>query len=201
MACQKIKNYYDLSRDKATRDDLVFAASISAEPKVAIDCGCGAGSDIAFLSEQGFTVHAFDIDEESIKRCQKRFEGFGNVFLCQDSFTSFSYMNASLIVADASLFFCAESEFDSIWKSLQECLVPDGIFCGSFLGPEDTMANPALEAQNLWSDTLVLNENQVRDKFFDFQLLRFDEHKLSGTSLLGEAHDWHIYSVVARKLR
>ncbi len=60
----------------------------------------------------------------------------------RSSFSSFRYPKASLVVADASLFFCPKSEFEGVWRSIFECLYPNGVFCGSFLGLQDTMAGP-----------------------------------------------------------
>jgi 2-polyprenyl-3-methyl-5-hydroxy-6-metoxy-1,4-benzoquinol methylase len=48
---------------------LVYAVSLIGNEKIAVDCGCGAGSDIAYLRNEGFTVYAFDIEEASIKIC------------------------------------------------------------------------------------------------------------------------------------
>ena len=200
MSSREIKQYYDITGDSETREDLVYAASITHEPKVAIDCGCGAGSDIAYLSELGFTVYAFDIEEESISRCRKRFEGVDKIFLSQNSFQSFDFFKVSLIVADASLFFCAESEFNAVWLRMDDSLISGGIFSGSFLGPEDTMATSEYDRQKFWPDILVLNEKRVKELFVNYQIHRFSEHKLSGTTPQGDAHDWHIYSVVAEKM-
>ncbi|HBX59247.1 MAG TPA: class I SAM-dependent methyltransferase, partial [Methylophaga sp.] len=140
MSCEQITKYFDATESRKVRDDLVFSANIVSEPKSAIDCGCGAGADIAYLAEIGFTVHGFDVEQESISRCQSRFSGLDNVFLTKSSFTDFEYPPVSLVVADASLFFCPSSEFRDVWSKIYQCLLPGGIFCGSFLGPEDTMA-------------------------------------------------------------
>ncbi len=36
-------------------------------PLVAIDCGCGAGNESAYLLSKGFNVHAFDISIDAQK--------------------------------------------------------------------------------------------------------------------------------------
>lgn len=38
-------------------------------PLVAIDCGCGAGNESAYLLSKGFNVHAFDISIDAQKVC------------------------------------------------------------------------------------------------------------------------------------
>lgn len=49
MPSQEIKEYYDATKHREVRSDLTFAVNIVGEPKIAIDCGCGAGADIEYL--------------------------------------------------------------------------------------------------------------------------------------------------------
>lgn len=195
----EVTNYFDATEFRKTRDDLVFAVNRACEPKVAIDCGCGAGSDIDYLVRKGFEVHAFDIEEESIARCRARFEGVEDVFLSRCSFSAFEYPSASLVVADASLFFCPASEFAGVWNRIIACLNPNGVFCGSFLGLEDTMAEPGENHSVLWPDVTAFSETQVRGLLRDLEVLRFNVHKSTGINSQGAVHRWHIFQVVARK--
>jgi SAM-dependent methyltransferase len=199
VSTPEISEYYDSTAYREIREDLRLAIGLVDNSKVAIDCGCGAGSDIAFLRANGFTVHAFDIELESITRCEKRFKGDDSVHLVQSSFEHFDYPAASLIVADASLFFCSNSEFLDVWSKIVNALSPEGVFVGSFLGPEDTMAGPNYDKAAFWPDTLIVTEDQVRPLFGEFEIVSFTEHKTSGITPQGIPHDWHIFSVVAKK--
>jgi len=198
MLSREKQEYFNATADRETRDDLRKAVNLVGGSKVAIDCGCGAGSDIAFLRSEGFIVHGFDIEEESISRCRERFESDDQVHLSKASFSSFHYPSASLILADASLFFCPEVKFDSVWLKINKSLVPNGVFCGSFLGPEDTMASPSYNIDAYWPHVLVFNEEKVKECFKGFEVVSFTEHKKSGLAPDGEPHDWHIYSVIAK---
>ncbi len=200
MPSEEISKYFEATEDRATRDDLKVGVSLAEGSRIAIDCGCGAGSDIAYLRDNGFTVHAFDIESEAISRCQDRFSGDDGVFLSQDSFSTFNYPEASLIVADASLFFCPEGEFADVWEKICSALLPSGIFVGSFLGPEDTMAGPGYDRDAFWPDVLVASEHLVMEWFRSFEIISFKEHRKSGRAPGGDRHSWHIYSVVARKI-
>jgi len=199
MITTEKQKYFNATVNRETRSDLRKAVKLVGTPKVAIDCGCGAGSDIAFLRSEGFIVYGFDVEHEYIQRCRKRFEGDKNIHLSNSSFSTFEYPSASLIVADASLFFCPESEFKSVWRKINESLAPKGVFCGSFLGPEDTMASPCYNKFAYWPDVLVLTEGQVKECFKRFEVVLFTEHKTSGIASGGEPHNWHIFSVVAIK--
>jgi len=199
MATEEIKQYYDATANSETRSDLLHAADLVENSKIAIDCGCGAGADIEYLLSKGFFVHGFDVEKESIARCKKRFNNNANVALSQDTFSSFTYPKASLVLADASLFFCEESGFNSVWDKIYESLEPSGIFCGSFLGPRDTTAAPNYNSNAYWSDTSVFTEDEVKKLFTRYQILRFTEHESSGNTPDGKPHHWHIFSVVAKK--
>lgn len=200
MTKDDIADYYDVTEHKPVRSDLIYAVGIVDGEKTAVDCGCGAGADIAYLLGRGFTVHAFDVEAESISRCRTRFQDSEAVFLSESGFSGYRFPDASLVVAEASLFFCAAAEFDQVWSRIDACLGAGGVFCGSFLGPDDTMAEQTYGRGALWPEVLVLNENQVRERFGRYRMHRFTEHRQSGTTHTGAAHNWHIFSVVAKKL-
>lgn len=199
MTSEEILKYFAATADRETRDDLKLAVSLVKGNKIAIDCGCGAGSDIAFLRSHDFFVHAFDIEEESITRCRSRFKGDNQVLLSKNSFNTFKYPDASLIVADASLFFCPKQEFRDVWGKITDALLPKGIFSGSFLGPEDTMAGPDYNRTPYWPEILVTTKEEVKNLFFNYKIESFTEHKKSGKTPDGQQHQWHIFSVVATK--
>jgi len=199
MTSKEISEYYDATAERNIRSDLQQAITLVGEPKIAIDCGCGAGGDIAYLLTNGFVVHAFDIESESIVRCRERFTDEDSVFLSQDGFNTFLYPPASLILADASLFFCPEDEFNEVWCKINKSLTPGGIFVGSFLGPKDTMADSNYRKDTLWPDVLVFTEGQLRPKFNDFDIVSWTEHELDGKTTQGASHHWHIYSLIAKK--
>ncbi len=131
MVTKEIKQYFDATENSKTRLDLIESVELVNEPKIAIDCGCGAGSDIEYLLSKGFYVHGFDIEKEAIDRCKTRFKNNNKVVLSQDTFSSFNYPEASLVVADASLFFCPKSEFKFVWSQINKSLNPEGVFCSN----------------------------------------------------------------------
>lgn len=199
MSSTEITEYFDATEFRKIREDLVFALSKVSEPKIAIDCGCGSGADINYLVENGFTVHGFDVEQESISRCQSRFTGIDGVTLSKSSFSTFDYPQASLVIADASLFFCPSSDFISVWSKIVECLHPNGVFCGSFLGTEDTMARSGDNPGLFWPYVTAFEEQEVKALFKGFEVIRFNVHKSTGETAQGVAHNWHIFQVVARK--
>lgn len=199
MPSKEIQEYFDATEFRDTRDDLKQGVKLIEGPRIAIDCGCGAGSDIAFLRRNDFTVHAFDIEPEAIARCQRRFGRDAQVKLSQDSFGTFLYPTSSLVVADASLFFCPQDEFQDAWNKIYQSLLPNGVFVGSFLGSDDSMAGPEYDRKAFWPNVLVATEERLKSWLKSFEIVSFKEHRKNGTAPGGGNHQWHIYSVVARK--
>jgi len=116
MPSAAISKYFEATENRKIREDLIFAVENVDESKVAIDCGCGAGADINYLASKGFIVHGFDVEEESISRCKTRFKNIDNVNLSKSSFSTYNFPKASLVVADASLFFCQNPNSWGDWK-------------------------------------------------------------------------------------
>jgi len=199
VSSKEISEYLDATENRDTRDYLKLAVKLVDGPKIAIDCGCGAGSDIAYLRANEFQVHAFDIESEAIERCRSRFGDDNNVLLTQSTFDGFIYPSASLVVADSSLCFCPENKFDEVWDKITSSLLPGGVFVGSFLGPEDTMAGPNYKKEAFWPDVYVASKEKVMYWHRDFKIESFIEHKSSGVASDGEHQFWHRYSVVAQK--
>ena len=198
MTSDAVLAYYQSSKHADIRPEFQSALDIAPSTGVASDCGCGAGSNIAHLRSCGYSVHAFDIDEQAISLCAERFANDANVFLSVDSFGTFNYPKSSLVIADASLFFCPADEFDEFIEKLQISLGTKGVFYGSFVGERDTMAGSEFNAQQYWGDVLVFNKDEVRTALRNFDIVQFVEHERDGETATGEPHHWHIFSVVAK---
>ncbi|GAL33382.1 SAM-dependent methyltransferase [Vibrio maritimus] len=102
---EKWKRYYEKSLAKPHAKRTEFALSLNESGlQIAVDCGCGTGSDIGYLSSQGYQVFGFDINAEAVAICRNRFADDKLVEVSQDTFESFSYPNAGVVIAGASLF-------------------------------------------------------------------------------------------------
>jgi len=202
MASEQIDEYYNATEHREPRDVLVRAATRVLdrfEQGVAIDCGCGAGSDIRYLRSRGFEVFGFDLEAESIRRCETEFGNDTNVHLFQSSFTDFDYPAANLLVADASLFFCPTAEFPEVWGKISRSLVPGGIFVGGFLGPRDTMASEQYDSAAFWPDVMTVTEHSLKSILTEFEIVHWVEHELDGKTAQGEDHHWHIFAITIQK--
>lgn len=68
------RQYYQKALDKPHSKRTEFAMKLNESGlNVVIDCGCGTGSDIAFLEQQGHQIYGFDVNSDSISICRDRF--------------------------------------------------------------------------------------------------------------------------------
>jgi SAM-dependent methyltransferase len=189
-----LHRYYQSTYHRPIRESLRVAVDAVQGPKVALDCGCGAGADIEVLLSKDFVVHAFDLENDAIELCKQRFRDYPKVTLSTASFEEYVYPKHSLTVADSSLFFCARDAFPDVWARLSAALKSGGIFCGSFLGRNDDMHGPGSPEITRWRNTLAFEEYEIENLFENYDLLSFNEYDVSS-----DMKRWHIYSVVAAK--
>lgn len=190
------REYYDKALQRAHSKRTEFAIKLNqSQSKVAVDCGCGTGSDIAYLAQQGYQVFGFDINPDSIAICQQRFNTHALVEISQSSFECYLYPSAGIIIANSSLFFAEPDQFERSWRNIESALQVGGVFAGDFMGLNDSWAG------NYRSATAPLSEAKVRELFTNFDLVRFYERDEQGPTSLGRIKHWHSYSVVAIKRR
>ncbi len=188
------RQYYEeaLSRPHLKRTE--FAARLNeSNLKVATDCGCGTGSDIEYLEQQGFQVHGFDINPDSVAICRDRFGSKSLVDIAESSFESFDYPKSGVVIANSSLFFADPNHFELTWSNIKSSIEIGGVFAGDFMGFKDSWAH------NYRSPTTPLSESEVKTLFSGFEIIRFFERDETAKTSLGRMKHWHTYSVVAVK--
>ncbi|TCM67070.1 tellurite resistance protein TehB [Acinetobacter calcoaceticus] len=105
--------------------------------RTAIDCGCGAGNESAYLLANDYRVDAFDADITATQICAKRFIDQPQYSICQNSFENYIYPKASLIVALYSLFFCPEAYLEATFHKMTAALPIGGLLVINLLGKKD----------------------------------------------------------------
>ncbi|PRB77521.1 SAM-dependent methyltransferase [Pseudomonas sp. MYb185] len=181
-----------LARKHAQRTELAAGMNQSSL-RVAVDCGCGTGADIAYLAELGYCVHGFDINRDAVAICEQRFKNNPRVRISDASFERFAYPENGLVLANSSLFFADPQRFDKTWASIRSSLGEGGVFAGDFMGMKDSWAT------GYRSPTLPLTREQVNGLFDGFDIIRLDERDEDGPTALGRTKHWHMFSVVAIK--
>lgn len=188
------QDYYAKALARAHAPRTAFASELNQTGlTTAIDCGCGTGSDIAYLAQLGYQVHGFDINPDAISICQERFASEPLVAITTASFESFDYPACGLIIANASLYFADPSRFQATWQAISASLVPGGVFAGDFMGINDSWAS------GYRSPTTALNREQVQALFSEYEIVQLNERDEQGKTLIGKTKHWHSFSVVAIK--
>lgn len=188
--------YYDKALYRPHSKRTEFAARLNeSDLKVATDCGCGAGSDIHYLEQQGFQVYGFDINPESVAICRDRFGSESLVKISESSFESFNYPKSGVVIANSSLFFADPNHFEVTWDRIKCSIEVGGVFAGDFMGFNDSWA------EKYHSPTTPLSASEVKTMFSEFEIVRFFERDEMAKTSLGKMKHWHTYSVVAVKRR
>lgn len=186
------RQYYEkaLGRKHAPKTELALKLNTTGL-QVAVDCGCGTGSDIAYMAEHGYRIHGFDMNPDAVAICQERFSADSLVDVAEASFEHFEYPEAGVIIANSSLFFADPTRFSRTWHTIASSLCVGGVFAGDFMGTEDDWAS------GYRRETTPLTEAQVRELFSNFDIIRFHERNEQGSTALGRMKHWHTYTVVA----
>jgi SAM-dependent methyltransferase len=164
------------------------------EPQVALDLGCGVGTDTAFLVENGWKVIA--VDAESIAQ-DFLFAKVPEAKRNDITFVTSTYENfifpqeIQIINASFALPFCRPEYFEDVMLQITSSISVGGRFCGHFFGPNDTWATD--------TSMVFLDNEQIIEYFRDFNIEYFKEEEKDDVSGSGFKH-WHIYHIIAKKI-
>lgn len=191
------EEYYEKIKGRAPRKLLLDALTYfrdggENENRLAIDLGCGDGTESAVMLERGWSVLAVDgeaaairhllgkVPAENRSRLQTQVAKFKDVVLPA----------ADLIHASLSIPFCEPEHFPALWQKIRHAIKPGGRFAGQFFGVRDSWANEP----NMTFHT----EDQVRAMLEGLEIEHFHEMDEDGTTASGSKH-WHVFTVIARK--
>jgi SAM-dependent methyltransferase len=125
-------------------------ASHQINTGVAVDLGCGIGSDACYLLERGWKVYAVDSSPNVISTLTKRITSLGkdwiqngNLVLVNQTIEEFEFPeNVHLVTAIDSLPYCDPTEINSIFLRIKSSLAPQGMLvCNLFPHYNDSRAD------------------------------------------------------------
>ena len=162
-------------------------------PKIAVDIGCGQGSDIAELINQSWTVIGIDKEKEAIGILTDRFKEYvgDRLIIIQSKMEEVSIQPASLVNASYSLPFCNPENFIELWNKIDSSLPINGIFCGQLFGVNDSWS--------INSEMTFHDNNQVQKLFEQYEFIYFRELEEDGETALNNKKHWHIFHIAAIK--
>jgi SAM-dependent methyltransferase len=162
-------------------------------PGVAVDLGCGDGTETLALLGAGWSVIAIDESADAIERVKigASLGGWDRVQVQQASFDQAMLPPADLIYAGLSLPFCPPDVFPQLWQKIRQALHPGGCFAGHFFGVRDGWAdNPE------W--TFHTGE-QVQSLLDGLQIQYFQEAEDDRPSVFEAMKHFHYFEVIARR--
>jgi SAM-dependent methyltransferase len=160
--------------------------------RMAVDLGCGEGTDALALLERGWSVLAVDIEQAGLALLRARIPAAcaGQIRLVCASFADTALPPAHLVHAGFSLPFCPPSQFPGVWEQIRRALVPGGIFAGQLFGTRDSWAaDPGMTFQDRSGVTRLLD---------GLEILELHETERDGEAYSGPKH-WHTYDILARE--
>jgi SAM-dependent methyltransferase len=185
--------YYAWSAGREPRPLLVAACQElgAGRDRLAIDLGCGHGTEALELLARGWSVLAVDAQKAGLAVLRARIPPGDTErirILCA-SFTEAGLPPAYLIHAGFSLPFCPPQEFAALWARIRQALVPRGVFADQLFGTRDSWAeDPAMTFHDRRQAAALLD---------GLQILRLQETEYDGHAFTGPKH-WHIFDTLAR---
>jgi SAM-dependent methyltransferase len=164
----------------------------AGEGRMAVDLGCGEGTEALALLDRGWSVLAVDIEPAGLDLLRSRIPVAcaERITIVCGSFADVSLPRAELVHAGFSLPFCPPRQFPVVWRRLCHALMPGGIFAGQLFGTHDSWAgDPGMTFQDRRGVTSLLE---------GMEILGLHETERNGEAFSGPKH-WHIFDILARK--
>ncbi len=188
--------YYRETAGREPRDLFTRALDLfgdaDASDRLAIDLGCGDGTEVLMLLASGWRVLAIDQEEEALALLTARVPPRGADHLKTEAakFESVAFPPADLIYAGLSLFFSPPAAFPNVWSRIRSALRPGGRFAGHFLGVRDSWSHdPAMTSHTA---------DEVNEMLAGLAIDYFAELEHDSRAVSGPKH-WHLFKVIARK--
>jgi SAM-dependent methyltransferase len=186
--------YYAWSSGRDPRPMLLAACQRlgAGAGRMAVDLGCGDGTDALALVDRGWSVLAVDNELAGLALLRARIQAAceERLHIVCASFADVVLPSAHLIHAGFSLPFCSPRQFPAVWQGIRRALVPGGIFAGQLFGTHDSWAgDPGMTFQD---------RPEVNRLLDGLELLELQETERDGEAYSGPKH-WHTYDVLARE--
>lgn len=164
---------------------------------LAVDLGTGTGRDALFLLKNGWHALAIDNEQQALDIVLNR-AAQDNLYNLETHLSSFADMilpdDIDLVNASLSLPFCPTKAFPTCWKNIIDHLAINGRFAGHFFGEKDEWASKGSLSTFSYEEVLLLFKN-------DFEIEYFRIEEGSDKTAEGSIKYWHIFHVVAKKVK
>ena len=191
---KKLEQYYNNTKNIPPNYITQKFIKLKIKPTNAIELGCGAGRDTEYLIKNGWEVLAIDKEDvKSIITSRLSKEEQKNFKFSKQEFENIQLEKTNLIVANFSLPFCNQKQFEKLWNKINESILKNGYFVGNFFGNND-------EWKKQEEEMTFLTKEQVIELFKNFEIIDFKEVEKDCFNGLGIMKHRHIFNVIAKKL-
>ena len=123
---------FDQFRDDSVYQVMASVARRAAPGTVALDLGCGSGSQALCLLAEGFSVVSADLSSEAAKLCRRNTSGRpGMVGVVNADAEALPFADASVDTCICSLFLHHFSSLDTVAAELRRVVRPGGVVIAS----------------------------------------------------------------------
>lgn len=190
--------YYDKVAPREPRELFrrvmaMVTAGGGASPGLAIDLGCGDGTETMALLAAGWNVLAIDASPVAIERVlagARRLDP-DRLYIQQASFGEAILPAADLIYAGLSLPFCPPDDFPVVWAKIRGALRPGARLAAHFFGPRDSWAGNAAMSFHSAGDLRALLQGLLLD--------HWQEVEEDRPSVFEAMKHHHYFEVIARR--
>ncbi|WP_172805635.1 class I SAM-dependent methyltransferase [Brachybacterium avium] len=156
--------------------------------RTAIDLGCGLGIEARFLVENGYEVHAYDVDPSVVPALEMLAAELPVHPQIIDLAEIEHLPGADLVLACAALPFLRRDAFDGMWSAVVKALRPGAVLAVDLFGVHDDWAT---------TEGTYLSRAEVERLLEGFEVIELTEEQRDGRSFSGPKH-WHTFRVLAR---
>lgn len=186
------KQYSKQSKNEPPRPLLLKSLSFFKKYRgSAIDIGCGAGNESAYLYNHGWNVLAIDRNKECLINLKDMYPGI------QTSNVLFESLNelpkSDFIFAGLSIPFCNPKFFERFMDIILCSINVRGRFAGIFLGPNDDWSH----SFNISFCTIEL----IHSLFDKLEIEFISEVEFDKKTFAGVNKHWNTISIIAKKIR
>jgi SAM-dependent methyltransferase len=184
--------YYRWMEGRSPRPLLTRALAtygVVAPTAVAVDVGCGDGTESLALLEAGFQVTSVDPEPTAMAVLDEPARSGLPLVRLRVPMQEVVLPGADLVYAGFSLPFCPPDAFDGLWARIRSALRPGGLLACDLFGDHDTWAGePGMT---------FVTRDRVAGLLDGFDVVHLEESEEDGNAFSGPKH-WHTFEVVAR---
>ncbi len=190
-----IQEYYKNTENALPHELTKEFIALGIQPSKGIELGTGAGRDSIYLIKNGWDMTCIDKENtEDLIKSKLSFSEIDKFNFKVATFEDLELYKNKLILANYSLPFCNKYKFEKVWNRIVESIEIDGYFVGNFFGINDSW-------KSIKEKMTFLEEKEVRELFNSFEIIKFEELEKDGKTGMGKIKHWHIYNVIARKIK